>query len=72
MATGGTEPHIACGVPWGSLICPLLVLIYIDDFPNCLGKALQRMYADDTSISISVSSLPGLELTTDSELVDHL
>ena len=52
------------------LIGPLLFLIYIDDLPNCLSKALPRMYADDTIISIAASSLPELESPLNTELAN--
>ena len=61
---------VTCGFPMGSLIGPLLFLICINDLPNCLSKALPRMYADDTSISIAAGSLPELESALNNKLAD--
>ena len=40
---------ISCGVPQGSVLCPLLFLIYVNDMPMAV-KCDMSLYADDTCV----------------------
>ena len=64
-----SEPRtISCGVPQGSILGPLLFLIYINDLPACLKYATARMFADDTTITNSHKSTARLHREVNHDL----
>ena len=59
-----TTTHISSGIPQGSILGPLLFLVYIYDFP----QASYFFSADDTSLTVSDLSINELLLKINLQL----
>ena len=62
--------QISCGVPQGSVLGPLLFLIYINDIYRATVDAKPKIFADDTNVFVIGKSLKEIELKANNCLLD--
>ena len=64
------ELTISCGVPQGSVLGPLLYLIYVNDFANCSKLLEFNLYADDSNLFYKSYTLLALQTNLNKELAE--
>ena len=64
-----SNENVICGVPQGSILGPLLLLLYINDLPNVSKLLSSIMFADDTNMFLEHHDIKYLESVINTEMV---
>ena len=61
---------VKCGVPQGSILGPLLFLLYINDLADICSQSFPILFADDTNLFNHSKDLSSLQMSLNKELAE--
>ena len=66
--TSSSMGYVSCGVPQGSILGPLIFIIFVNDIVDCLKRTQIIKYADDTVLYVPGKSIEIIENELSSDL----
>ena len=66
--TYSRKDFITCGVPQGSILGPILFILYINELPKCLVNSAGRLFADDTNVTFIGCNIESIQDQMTSDL----